>query len=101
MVTKPTRPGLQPERTSIAWLRTSLALIANALLIMRWGLHQGRHGWLLLVLSMAICLGYVFVHLVREHKRRRHAGQPFVLPRIETLTISLLTITASVVVAFS
>jgi len=35
-------PGLQPQRTTLAWSRTSLAVFINALLALRTGAQLGR-----------------------------------------------------------
>jgi uncharacterized membrane protein YidH (DUF202 family) len=36
-------PGLQGERTSLAWNRTALAMFVNAVLVLRAGLSTGTH----------------------------------------------------------
>jgi uncharacterized membrane protein YidH (DUF202 family) len=35
-------PGLQPQRTALAWRRTGLAVLVNALVVLRAGV-QGNH----------------------------------------------------------
>ncbi len=44
----PADPGLQPERTSLAWNRTLLALVLSGVLMLRW---VPAHGWFPLVIS--------------------------------------------------
>ncbi|HMN84139.1 MAG TPA: DUF202 domain-containing protein [Burkholderiaceae bacterium] len=53
-----TDPGLQPQRTALAWSRTALALFINAVVILRAGaVHDDRPittlGILLLIASAA------------------------------------------------
>ena len=50
-------PGLQPQRTVLAWNRTAIAVFVNAVLVLRAGAHCGHEthtmlflaGWLLLL----------------------------------------------------
>lgn len=46
-------PGLQPQRTALAWSRTGLAVFVNALLALRTGAQLGR--------TFVIALGIVLL----------------------------------------
>ena len=61
-------PGLQAQRTAMAWGRTSLALFVNALVVLRAGAsHQQRHLLLLGVLMLFVAAGGV---AIGEWRRR-------------------------------
>lgn len=61
-------PGLQPERTALAWSRTALALSVNALLALRAGLIAGEP---LLVIVGVVLFGTAGGAIVVASVRRR------------------------------
>lgn len=75
--------GLQPERTNLAWHRTTLAAAACSLLLVN---VAARHGWGLATLP-AVCTAGVSVTLVLLVRR----GQLTARPRILFLLTVLVT----------
>ncbi len=62
-------PGLQPERTALAWQRTALSMAAAAAIVAR--LTVGRLGVITLIV-LAFCLAHAAV-LFRNSRRRYDA----------------------------
>ncbi|NOJ61092.1 DUF202 domain-containing protein [Arthrobacter sp. 260] len=61
-------PGLQPERTSLAWGRTLLALVICGVLFIRWVPQHGDFSLTLVAACFAAALG---IYLSQELRYRR------------------------------
>ena len=60
-----TDPGLQPERTSLAWTRTALAMSLCSMILVRWAWVYGPWVLALIVVLAAMALG---IHLSQQRR---------------------------------
>ncbi|SDP49509.1 protein of unknown function [Streptomyces sp. cf386] len=97
-VTEPVRdPGLQPERTRLAWRRTTLSGTVAAVLAMKTALHGGVSvpG----MIACALCFGLWLAFLTLAH-RRIHAlaatAEPPALPSRQATATALVTVALAV-----
>ncbi|MFF9686786.1 DUF202 domain-containing protein [Streptomyces sp. NPDC014623] len=92
-------PGLQPERTRLAWRRTTLACTVVALLAVRQALYGGvtAAGVLAVALSLLAWLGLLAV----AHRRVAvmEAARPAPLPPRHALTAAACTVALAVFAA--
>ena len=88
-------PGLQPERTSLAWSRTALALAVNALLSMRAGFVAGEP-WLVVVGAVLFATSGAAV-AIGTVRRRQLRGDRLVItpPRGALIGVAVATVVAS------
>jgi uncharacterized membrane protein YfcA len=64
-------PGLQPERTALAWGRTLMALVTVSAIFLRWLPEHGLPILLLFAVSSAAALGIYFTQRRRYSARAR------------------------------
>ncbi|GAA1785864.1 DUF202 domain-containing protein [Pseudarthrobacter sulfonivorans] len=87
-------PGLQPERTDMAWGRTTLSLTVAAAVFLRWMPH---HGWFAGTLVAASVVTAVAINLTR--KRRFHRAINGVKHEAMTPDVaSIAAVAASVII---
>jgi len=82
-------PGLQAERTALAWNRTALAVVVNALLVLRAGLKTETTPLTGLAIALLAASGAAIAYAAW---RRRHllGEQPSIAPR--TVAIALAAV---------
>lgn len=74
-MTQPRDPGLQPERTGLAWRRTALALTVDAILVMRTGMTRQSRPLMIAGVGLALCALLLIVASVRR-RRQLATGAP-------------------------
>lgn len=87
-------PGLQPERTALAWSRSGLAVLVNAILVLRSGLeHESR---LVTALGVALLLSAAVVTVYGTYRKRQlmRDEATFALPRPVLLTMTVVAMLA-------
>lgn len=85
-------PGLQPERTSLAWSRTALAIVIVASLFLRWA---PDHGWFTFLLVFA-SLVFAIVISATQKIRYRRATHGITAERIQADIAAIAGTTGSV-----
>lgn len=100
--TAPVDPGLQPERTRLAWARTALALLANGGLMLHSGHRADEWAWLLP--GAAVMAVAALVYAVGELRFRRveaavRANGPVAGTVFVALTATATVLTALLAVA--
>ncbi|GAA2028962.1 hypothetical protein GCM10009819_10860 [Agromyces tropicus] len=97
----PRDPGLQPERTALAWSRTSFAIAVNGLLVLREGVLSERTT--LVAASVVILVGSAVILGVGWQRRRAldAAGTPLPLPLPMAWTALGATLLACLAAAWS
>ena len=82
-------PGLQAERTGLAWTRTALAVFANALLSLRIGWESESVGMTVLAIALLVACALVVAH--GAWRRRVLLGvQPEIAPSERAIALTAL-----------
>ena len=91
----------QPERTRLAWNRTSFAFLVNGALLAIKHVHGGRGVFPLIptVLAVTVALGTYLIALQRERTLATHPLPPRISPRRQVYIIGISTLVLIVVTA--
>ncbi|MCI4040821.1 MULTISPECIES: DUF202 domain-containing protein [unclassified Streptomyces] len=92
-------PGLQPERTRLAWRRTTLSATVVAVLAGRQALHSGATPAALLAVSLSALAWLGFLLVAHRRMLRMAAARPAPLAPRATLTATLCTVALAVFAA--
>ncbi|MBG6183919.1 uncharacterized membrane protein YidH (DUF202 family) [Arthrobacter sp. CAN_A214] len=87
-------PGLQPERTWLAWGRTMLAMVVVSLLFLRWIPGYGGFPAILIGVAMISAGGVSF----RQRRRYLRIDEGVEMERVHADAVAVLAVGASIIV---
>ncbi|MFI2781838.1 DUF202 domain-containing protein [Streptomyces sp. ALB3] len=100
MTTTGTRdPGLQPERTRLAWRRTTLACTVVALLAVRQALHSESAGTGVLAVALSLLAWVGFLAVAHRRVTGMGTARPAPLSPRHALTAAACTVALAVFAA--
>lgn len=90
---EPWDPGLQPERTTLAWVRTALGFVAVSLLTARLARETGPVAVLVALAGTLVSVLLVWLQAHRHPRRERavRKGEPVPAP-VASLAATVLTV---------
>ncbi|WP_326595987.1 DUF202 domain-containing protein [Streptomyces brevispora] len=89
-------PGLQPERTRLAWRRTTLSCTVVALLAGKQALHGGASPAGLVALSLSVLAWLGFLRVANRRVQDMNTARPQPLGSREALTVAACTVALAV-----
>lgn len=89
-------PGLQPERTRLAWRRTTLSCTVVALLAGKQALHGGTGPAGLVALSLSVLAWLGFLRVANRRVQGMGTARPRQLGAREALTATACTVALAV-----
>lgn len=89
-------PGLQPERTRLAWRRTTLSCAVVAVLAIRQALHTGGGVVPAAAMGLAVVAFLVFLRLAHLRMQRLGVPQPPGLPAWVVVSVVGCTVAIAV-----
>ncbi|WP_018296818.1 DUF202 domain-containing protein [Corynebacterium lubricantis] len=80
-----TDAGLQPERTSLAWARTSLAMLVCSATLLRWAWHYPAVVFVAVAILAVLAAFIVFTQRARYSREAHGIARERVEPNIESV----------------
>jgi uncharacterized membrane protein YidH (DUF202 family) len=98
-VSAPSDPGLQAQRTSLAWTRTSFAVLANGAVLMLHDIAHHRAGFGLAAAGVAVAVAALtyLIGMRRQRVLARHPLPPRLAPRLEVVVLTAAVLVLVVV----